>query len=233
MYRLSARRAMSPSSTRAGTLSTTDSLLLSAVLAGAVGSVVAWAGAAITAVLSGHPVPEVDPGAGLLALAQFRGNPSAAWGQPVGPAWLYWTSTASVIAVMVTVVAAGRWVTARSKGARAHDPRRIRGLASRTEVARVAGAKALIARAGDLRPSLVHPKVGELGHRLGTACGVACYASVEDSMVLLGPPRSGKGVHIVINAILDAPGAVITTSGWKQRSRVRLRWARVAGAPRR
>ena len=31
-------------------------------------------------------------------------------------------------------------------------------------------------------------------------------------MVLLGPPRSGKGVHIVINAILDAPGAVITTS---------------------
>jgi type IV secretory pathway TraG/TraD family ATPase VirD4 len=31
-------------------------------------------------------------------------------------------------------------------------------------------------------------------------------------MVMLGPPRSGKGVHIVINAILDAPGAVITTS---------------------
>ena len=101
------------------------------------------------------------------------------------------------------------------------------------EVARVAGAKALIARAGDLRPSLAHPKVGELGHRLRSACGVACYASVEDSMVLLGPPRSGKGVHIVINAILDAPGAVITTSGWKQRSRVRLRWARVAGAHRR
>jgi type IV secretion system protein VirD4 len=41
---------------------------------------------------------------------------------------------------------------------------------------------------------------------------VNCYATVEDSMVLLGPPRSGKGVHIVINAILDAPGAVITTS---------------------
>jgi type IV secretion system protein VirD4 len=31
-------------------------------------------------------------------------------------------------------------------------------------------------------------------------------------MVLLGPPRSGKGLHTVIPAILDAPGAVITTS---------------------
>lgn len=31
-------------------------------------------------------------------------------------------------------------------------------------------------------------------------------------MVLLGPPRSGKGVNLVIPAILDAPGAVVTTS---------------------
>jgi len=27
----------------------------------------------------------------------------------------------------------------------------------------------LIARAADLRPSLAHPRVGELGHRLGSA----------------------------------------------------------------
>jgi hypothetical protein len=42
----------------------------------------------------------------------------------------------------------------------------------------------------DLRPSLSHPIVTELGHRLGSARGVDCYASVEDSVVLLGPPRS-------------------------------------------
>ena len=29
---------------------------------------------------------------------------------------------------------------------------------------------------------------------------------------MIGPPRSGKGLHLVINAILDAPGAVVTTS---------------------
>jgi len=125
---------------------------------------------------------------------------------------LYWTSTVSVLGVLVTAVAACWWATARSKTARAQDPRRIHGLASRGEVAKVAGAKALTARAADLRPSLVHPQVGELGLRLGSAHGVDCYASVEDSVVVLGPPRSGKGVHIVINAILDAPGAVITTS---------------------
>lgn len=35
---------------------------------------------------------------------------------------------------------------------------------------------------------------------------------MEDSILLIGPPRSGKGTHIVINSILDAPGAVVTTS---------------------
>ena len=203
---------MSPSPTRPGFLSTTDTLMLIAVFAGVAGSLVLWAGAAITAVLSGHPVPEVNPVTGLLALTEHSGKPAVAWRQPVGPAWLYWASTASVIVVLAAAGAVGwRWST-RNKAARIHDPRRNQGLASRTEVAKVAGAKALIARAGDLRPSLAHPQVGDLGHRLGSARGVDCYASVEDSVVLLGPPRSGKGVHIVINAILDAPGAVITTS---------------------
>lgn len=38
------------------------------------------------------------------------------------------------------------------------------------------------------------------------------WSSVEDSTLILGPPRSGTGLHLVINAILDAPGAVVTTS---------------------
>src|SRR5699024_10526673 len=29
---------------------------------------------------------------------------------------------------------------------------------------------------------------------------------------LIGPPRSGKGLHLLIGAILDAPGPVVTTS---------------------
>ena len=38
------------------------------------------------------------------------------------------------------------------------------------------------------------------------------WASCERSILVVGPPGSGKGLHIAINAILDAPGAVITTS---------------------
>ncbi|WP_246070038.1 type IV secretory system conjugative DNA transfer family protein [Humibacillus xanthopallidus] len=47
---------------------------------------------------------------------------------------------------------------------------------------------------------------------IGHSRGVACCSTVEDSIVVLGPPRSGKGLHVIIPAILDAPGAVITTS---------------------
>ncbi|MFC7597585.1 type IV secretory system conjugative DNA transfer family protein [Terrabacter sp. GCM10028922] len=69
-----------------------------------------------------------------------------------------------------------------------------------------------MSQAAALRPSLTHPSPTDLGHRLGHSRGVECYATVEDSAVVLGPPRSGKGLHLVIPAILDAPGAVITTS---------------------
>jgi type IV secretion system protein VirD4 len=203
---------MSFSSERSGVLGTTDTLLLTAVFTGAAGAVALWAGAALTAVLSGHPVPGLNPGAGFLAIAQFGRDPSAAWGQPVGPAWLYWTSTGLVIAMLAAALAACWWAFARIRTSGAQDPRRIQGLASRAEVAKSAGSRALVRRAADLRPSLILAQVEELGHRLGRARGVDCYASVEDSMILLGPPRSGKGVHVVINAILDAPGAVITTS---------------------
>src|SRR5699024_6064867 len=56
------------------------------------------------------------------------------------------------------------------------------------------------------------PDPGDVGYRIGTSKGREVWASVEDSILLIGPPRSGKGLHIVIPAILDAPGAVVTTS---------------------
>ncbi|MDA8185852.1 MAG: type IV secretory system conjugative DNA transfer family protein, partial [Actinomycetota bacterium] len=56
------------------------------------------------------------------------------------------------------------------------------------------------------------PRPRDIGYRLGSSRGVPCWASVEDSILLLGPPRSGKGYNVVIPMILDAPGAVVTTS---------------------
>jgi type IV secretory pathway TraG/TraD family ATPase VirD4 len=91
-------------------------------------------------------------------------------------------------------------------------PTSIVGLADRQRVKSAAGASALLARAATLRPSVSNPVPSEVGYSLGSSRGLECWSSVEDSMVLLGPPRSGKGYNVVIPMLLDAPGAVITTA---------------------
>ena len=57
-------------------------------------------------------------------------------------------------------------------------------------------------------------QAGALRRRLPprALAGQGVWASVEVSILVLGPPRLGKGLHVVINAILDAPAAVITTA---------------------
>jgi type IV secretory pathway TraG/TraD family ATPase VirD4 len=94
----------------------------------------------------------------------------------------------------------------------ARDPRRIVGTAVRADVGPVASRKALLRRGRTLRPSLSRPTAADVGYLLGRSHGMEIWASVEDSILIVGPPRSGKGLHLVINAILDAPGAVVTTS---------------------
>jgi type IV secretion system protein VirD4 len=86
------------------------------------------------------------------------------------------------------------------------------GWATRDAVRRVASAKAILAQAATLRPGLDKPRASDAGYLLGTAHREPVWASVERSILVIGPPGSGKGLHVAINAILDAPGAVITTS---------------------
>ena len=127
-------------------------------------------------------------------------------------AWVYWL----VLALMVAAVAAVAITVWRRIGSlkhtTSHDPRRLAGVATARDVRAVASQKALLARGRTLRPSLERPKPSDIGYLLGRSRGQTIWASVEDSILLLGPPRSGKGLHVVINAILDAPGAVITTA---------------------
>jgi len=173
---------------------------------------VLWAGGETSAWASGHRLPRGRPLAGLVALAHAR-DPSVAWRSPVGPAGIYWACTAVVLTVAGCVAFFG-WRLWRSDvgSDKKASPVRADGLATRSEVRSVAGARALVARSETLRPSLQRPRPADVGYRLGTSRGVWCWASVEDSMLLLGPPRSGKGQSVVIPMILDAPGAVITTS---------------------
>jgi type IV secretion system protein VirD4 len=172
---------------------------------------VLWCGGAASAVVCGHPVPH-EHAAGAFAAFKHADNPSAAWRAPVGPAGVYWTVTVLLVLAMSAVGLFGwRWWrhdTTRRK----NDPTKLQGLANRAEVKHAAGQKALLRKASSIRPTLAEPVPGDVGFALGRSRGLKCWASTEDSMILLGPPRSGKGLHTVIPFILGAPGAVITTS---------------------
>ncbi len=171
-----------------------------------------WAGGALSAWLSGHRIPPGRLLGGVAALSHLS-DPSAAWHSPVGPTALYWPCTAAVLACGA-IAAWGAWRIWRFESS-SRGPAgllRAKGLATRGEVRRAAGRRTVLARASTLRPSLDRPRPCDVGFRLGVSRGVACWASVEDSMLLLGPPRSGKGTGVVIPMILDAPGPVVTTS---------------------
>ena len=167
-------------------------------------------GGALSAALFAHPIGG-HPLAGLAALGHVA-DPGVAWHAPVGPPAAYWTC----VTVTATVAAALAWAAwrlgrrlAASGSARAP---RGEGLATPAEARRVAGTRTLLGRSTTLRPTLSRPRPADVGFRLGRCGSLWCWASVEDSMLLLGPPRSGKGTQVVIPMIVDAPGPVVTTS---------------------
>ncbi|WP_269305727.1 type IV secretory system conjugative DNA transfer family protein [Aeromicrobium sp. HA] len=176
--------------------------LISAVLRSARG-VAAW--------LTGAEAPAAG-WAGAAGVLTDPRHPGTVLGSERLSPWAYWSVVAAMLA-MVAVCALLTWTRVNSWRHRSrHDPRRLDGVATSSEVKAAASRRALLARAGTLRPSLSKPEAGAVGYRLGRSRGQDVWASVEDSILVLGPPRSGKGLHVVINAILDAPGAVITTT---------------------
>lgn len=170
-----------------------------------------WAGAWVAAELNASPPPAFELSR-TVALLTDPGDPSRAWGTPMPGAPLYWTSTGAVVVVMLAFAGAVWWGWHRHRHLRTRDPRRLPGIASQSEVRSVAGPRAVTRRARHARPSLSRPTPGQVAHRLGKSRGAPVWASIEDSMLLVGPPRSGKGLHLVIPMILDAPGVVVSTS---------------------
>jgi type IV secretory pathway TraG/TraD family ATPase VirD4 len=185
-------------------------LMIALVAIFGVAAVLRAAGSA-AAFLAGSRQPQVGI-AGGVALLFNPTNPAEALQAPGLNTVLYWS-----IAVLLLLMLGGAigWAWVRWRG-HSHnvdtDPRRLAGTASSREVVTSASAKALLRRAATLRPSLEQPEPADVGYLLGRSHGKQVWASVEDSILLIGPPRSGKGLHIVIPAILDAPGAVVTTS---------------------
>lgn len=165
----------------------------------------------VSATLSGTPQPKADATAGLRVLAT-PGDPGTALAATRLSPVTYWGVVALGMLVMIAVAIVAWKVFGSTRHRTAHDPRRIVGTATRRDIAPVASKRALIQRGQTLRPSLNDPQAKDVGYLLGTSRGHEIWASVEDSILIVGPPRSGKGLHLVINAILDAPGSVVTTS---------------------
>ena len=181
-------------------------LIAAAILAG-----ILRAAGSIAAFVTGadQPAGGIDAGLGVIL---HPGDPATALDAPGLNPVTYWVTT-GVLIVAAGVLGWWVWHVIREHGHQMKvDPYRIAGIATRAEVAATASEKALLRRATHLRSSLDRPEPADVGYRIGTSRGHGVWASVEDSILLIGPPRSGKGAHIVINMILDAPGAVVTTS---------------------
>lgn len=183
-------------------------LALAAGLAG-----IGWLIAVTAAGLTGrHPsLRLVGAAHGLLGWPQHPADPrlafpAAARADLPGPALMY------VAAVLVAGVLAAAAVIAVRFVAQARPGNR-RGYATRSDVRRALSAHAARNRG---------QQTSRRGRPSGTGAVVALgtdvrsrqrlYGAAEDSYLYLGPPRSGKGVHLIIPQTLAAPGAALVTA---------------------
>src|ERR1700710_901193 len=164
-----------------------------------------WCGAALAALATGHRAPA---GGGLGALGALRSlrDPSSAWpvgGEVPGPV-VYWAATLVVLAAIGSV----GWFAfrhlapvLRGPGRDRRDVRTLPGLGTPREARSVAGRAPLLEKAPMVRPTLSREPAKlepcQVGYRLGRARGAELWCSVEDSALLVGPPRMGKGLHVV------------------------------------
>lgn len=160
--------------------------------------------------VTGAPRPDGGATAGLNVLTDPM-SPGTALGVAELNPFVYWLAVTVLLAAVV-IVAWFAWRLTRGLRSPSARPVGTGGLSTPRDLDQSATRKPLLRRSEALRPSLTKATASDVGYLLGYAHGRELWASVEDSMMVLGPPRSGKGLHLVINAILDAPGAVITTS---------------------
>ena len=215
---LSRRPLVSPRGANANGGSTDATNWGLALLAGVLATgCVLWVGAALAALTTGRGLPH---GGLLPALAALNklGDPGSAWPQPKQfPGGLaYWGCTLFVWVALGGLALGVVRLRYRFSGSGVSSAERIRslpGLGTPGEAEFAAGRKAVLRRAVVARPSLAGKVTAiEAGYRLGTVRGRELWCSVEDSALLVGPPRMGKGLHVVIPWVIDAPGPVVATS---------------------
>ncbi len=159
--------------------------------------------------------PHVFRGGDRLSLWQVFGlwghsDPSEVTGA-AAPGWVHHVLAWLLLAFIAAAVVAVMVVRHR----RSKDPQRKPGLASIQEVTQALGEKQLVRTYGPkLRPSLPPAEITpeSVGFLVGSFMKIPLWLRVEDPIIVIGPSRAGKGWYLVLNWILGAPGAVVTTS---------------------
>ncbi|UWM49683.1 TraM recognition domain-containing protein [Streptomyces carpaticus] len=142
-------------------------------------------------------------------------DPAAAWptGSGVGGPLAFWTSFA---ALTIGTTIAGRWGWYRwlrrsSSGAA--------GRADAAQLERAMGEQQALTRAPSLRPAMYErdPASVTIRHvavHIGSAdpSRIPLWIAIEESVVLVAPPREGKTSQIILPGILDFQGTVLATS---------------------
>jgi type IV secretion system protein VirD4 len=191
--------------------------------AGAVLGLLLWLAGQLAALLSGNGWLDSSPADAikiLLGVARNPRHPESAWPEPVratfGPTWLF--------LVILLVLLAGAGYLAKHLVRLAENLRRRRGIrlfrlgfASPYEANRLLGRSMVLRKAKRIRPSL-HKRRGvrptEVAFRIGRdyRSRQDLFATVEESLFVVGPPRQGKDALLCVPFVLDAPGPVIVTS---------------------
>jgi type IV secretion system protein VirD4 len=207
-------------------LDTRDALTLAALAGLVLALAGAWVLGAIGATLTGQPNAAPTVGEAVRSALAWRSHladpatgypPRVAAALPGGAGM--WTALVLTVSMLglVGVVTVRLWrALASSGGGPTTDGRLARaGLASRRDIRAQLSEQSVRVRARHTRPQLTgHYPTTAVGLRLGRDphTRTELWGSVEDSYLVLGPPRSGKGVHLVIPHALDAPGALLVTS---------------------
>ena len=124
-----------------------------------------------------------------------------------------WVTLAVFVAVVLALIVFAFIARARYKQSDRYFVRLIRDREGIARAGEIGSQQRVARKRGKLvRPGLKRPKVADIGISFGQSQGRNIWALMEDSVCLVGPPRSGKGLHLLISAILDAPGPVVATS---------------------
>ncbi|MFE5327234.1 type IV secretory system conjugative DNA transfer family protein [Embleya sp. NPDC056575] len=187
----------------------------------ALGAVVvwtAWLAGQLAGVFARGAWPDAGPGSApsiVIRWVAHVGDPRAAWPAAAradvgGPVAVY-----AVLAVLLGAITGGLgWVVWRL---RARIGGRRPGFASAADIDGLLSTEAVVAKAAVVRPSLAGRKgvePGEVAYSLGREAGTRrpLWGLYEWSGLLVAAERMGKTMFYIVDRILGAPGAVITTS---------------------